>query len=460
MPNTRIINEYAKIGFKERASFGAGDLATNIAWGAMASYIVFFYTDVIGVAAAVVGTIMLLSRLLDGVSDVAMGAIVDRTQSKRGKARPWLFWLAIPFAISLVLIFTVPEVSSGWQIAYIVVTYNVLVLVFTAIVIPYGTLNTRLTRDFTERSKLNVMRMFCATFGVLLVTVFTVPIVDSFGGGQSAWVLTFVLFGAVATVLFYVTYFNTRERIIDTSAPRSQPGFKKSISLALKNKYWILLFLIFIVFSVAEAMYTGSAAYFARYRLGDTSFVALMSFMLYIPALIGMLFMQPLYNRLGKVKPIIIGSVIVIIGSVIIAIDPTNIYLASLGSIVRGIGRIPIFGAIWGMLPDTIEYGEWKTKTRLEGVLYSAGSMGQKAGYGLGVAALGWMLGAAGYQGLAATQPDSALFAIDIGFIWGPIVLFAILIILFAFYRLERIYPTVETELVARRRAAAAHTDA
>lgn len=443
--------EFAQIGTRERLSFGAGDLATNIAWGAIATYVVYFYTDVIGVAAAAVGTIMLFSRFFDGITDVAMGAVVDRTRSHRGRARPWILWMSIPFSMGLVFVFTVPDVSSTWQLVYIAITYNVLILVFTAVVIPYGTLNTRMTRNFQQRSALNVTRMFGATTGVLLVTVLTIPMVEALGGGQGAWIIVFLIFGTVACTLFLLTYVNTRERIIDPVQEAGQPTLGESLKLAAKNKYWIILFLIFVVFSVAESMYTGASAYYARYFLGDTSFVALVSFLLYIPALIGMLFMQPLYRRFGKILPMIIGGVIFVIGSVVIALDPTNIYMAVAGSLIRGIGRIPIFGAIWGMLPDTIEYGEWKTGRRIEGVLYSAGSMGQKLGYGLGVALLGWILGVAGYSGVLDTQPDSALTAISAIFIYIPAALFVLLIILFLTYRLERIYPRVEKDLAAVR---------
>lgn len=118
------------------------------------------------------------------------------------------------------------------------------------------------------------------------------------------------------------------------------------------------------MFSFAESLSTGASTYFARYFLGDTGFTAMMSFMLNIPALVGMLFMQPVYRRFGKVAPMILGAGIFVIGSIVIALDPSNIYLAAAGAILRGIGRISIFGAIWGTLPDTIEYGEWKNGRR------------------------------------------------------------------------------------------------
>lgn len=452
---SRPTDEFAKVSWRERLSFGAGDLATNIAWGALATYVVFFYTDVVGAAAAAVGTIVLAARLFDGVVDVAMGAVVDRTATRWGKARPWILWMALPFAAALILVFTVPDLEPGPTLVYIAITYVLMNIVLSAAVIPYGTLNTRMTRDFTERSRLNVTRMFGATLGALVVTVLTLPLVNALGGDQPAWVITFCIFGAIAAVLFFVTFRNTRERIVDTAPPREQPGLGTALKLALRNRYWLLLFGIFVVFSVAESLFTGATAYFAQYFLGDAGFAALMSFMLYIPALIGMLFMQPVYERFGKIAPMIIGAAVFVAGSLIIAIDPTDINLAIAGSVLRGIGRIPIFGAIWGMLPDTIEYGEWKNGRRLEGVLYSAGSMGQKLGYGLGAAVLGWVMGAAGYNGLSDTQPDSALAAISALFVYVPMILFALLIIMFWAYRLERIYPTVERELAERRAAAA-----
>lgn len=452
---SRPTDEFAKVSWRERLSFGAGDLATNIAWGALATYVVFFYTDVVGAAAAAVGTIVLAARLFDGVVDVAMGAVVDRTATRWGKARPWILWMAVPFAAALILVFTVPGLEPGPTLVYIAITYVLMNIVLSAAVIPYGTLNTRMTRDFTERSRLNVTRMFGATLGALVVTVLTLPLVNALGGDQPAWVITFCIFGAIAAVLFFVTFRNTRERIVDTAPPREQPGIGASLKLALRNRYWLLLFGIFVVFSVAESLFTGATAYFAQYFLGDAGFAALMSFMLYIPALVGMLFMQPVYERFGKIAPMIIGAAVFVVGSVTIALDPTNINLAIAGSVLRGIGRIPIFGAIWGMLPDTIEYGEWKNGRRLEGVLYSAGSMGQKLGYGLGAAVLGWVMGAAGYNGLSDTQPESALAAISALFVYLPMILFALLIIMFWAYRLERIYPTVERELAERRAAAA-----
>ncbi|SDR85264.1 MFS transporter [Microlunatus soli] len=443
--------EFATVTWKERLSFGAGDLATNIAWGALSTYVVFFYTDVIGAAAAAVGTIVLLARLFDGFVDVAMGAVVDRTSTRWGKARPWVLWAAGPFAVALILVFAVPGLKPTPTLIYIAITYILMNIALSAAVIPYGTLNTRMTRDFTERSRLNVTRMFGATLGALIVTVLTLPLVGALGDDQRAWIITFVIFGVLAAALFLITFRNTRERIVDTAPPRDQPGVLESLKLAVRNRYWLLLFAIFIVFSVAESLYTGSTAYFARYFLGDAGFAALMSFMLYIPALVGMLFMQPIYQRFGKIVPMIVGASVFLAGSLIIAIDPTDIRLAVAGSILRGVGRIPIFGAIWGMLPDTIEYGEWKNGRRLEGVLYSAGSMGQKLGYGLGAAALGWIMGAAGYNGLNQTQPESALTAITALFVYVPMALFVVLIILFAAYRLERIYPTVEKDLAERR---------
>lgn len=442
-----------KIGFGEKVGFGFGDLSTNIAWGSMSMFIMFFYTDVIGISAGIIGTIMLFSRFLDGVSDIAMGVIVDRTNTKYGKARPWLLRLAIPFAISLVLVFAVPNnVSDLWKVFYIVVTYNLLVTIFTAVVIPYGTLNTFITSDQNERSTLNVFRMFFANIGLIVVTLCTLPIVKLFGGGQSAWIMTFAIFGILSSVLYFITFKTTKERVqpVKKTGTNKVP-IKVGIAALFKNKYWVLTFLTFIVFSLGEATFQGGTIYFATYILKDPLLVGLLSFLILIPSTLGLLFFAPLYKRFGKTKSMIGGSVIFLIGSIVLMIDPSSLTFVVIGSIIRGIGRAGVFGAIWAMLPDAVEYGEWKTGVRNEGLVYSAGSTGQKIGYGIGGALVGWILAWSGYVGGQDIQNPNVLLSIKALFIYLPLLMYVVQIILLSFHKLDKNYPKIYQELQARR---------
>uniref|UniRef100_UPI000A43F74D MFS transporter n=1 Tax=Oceanobacillus damuensis TaxID=937928 RepID=UPI000A43F74D len=243
-----------KIKFSERFGYGLGDVAVNLSWASVGMFIVYFYTDVIGLSASIIGTIILFSRFLDGVSDVLMGMAVDKTNSKHGKARPWLLWMSVPFAVFTVMLFMVPDVSNFWQIIYVIVSYNVFVLFFTMVVIPYGTLNSLITQNQHEREVLNLFRMFLAQIGVLIVANLTIPLVGTFGGGQTGWVITYAIMGVLAVVIFTVTFKTSKERVKSVKKPSNKVPLKESLKTLPKNKYWIIVFFYFIVYSIGYAL--------------------------------------------------------------------------------------------------------------------------------------------------------------------------------------------------------------
>ena len=177
-----------KISFWERFSYGCGDLGCNIIYSAMSAFLLFYYTDYVHISAGIVGTIMLVSRIFDGVTDLIMGVIVDRTKSKMGKCRPWILRMAIPFAIAGILLFSVPSgLGQTAKIAYIFITYNLVSsVIYTAINVPYATLNALITQDQYERSVLSIFRMILATTGTLIITNLTLPLVQAFGNNASA----------------------------------------------------------------------------------------------------------------------------------------------------------------------------------------------------------------------------------------------------------------------------------
>jgi len=454
-----IENEYSvettigkKIGFVERLGYGSGDLAVNFVWASMGMFIVYFYTDVIGISAAIVGTLMLVSRLFDGITDVAMGVVVDRTNSKHGKARSWILWMSVPFSVLTVLLFTIPDVGQTGKIIYAFVTYNLLVLAFTAVVIPYGTLNSLITQDQNQRSILNIFRMFLAQVGVILVSNLTLPLVNSFGGGQSGWVLTYTIYGAIAILLFLFTFKVTKERVhIAQEKKQEKIPLKVSLKALIKNKYWAIIFGFFVIYSMGTALWQGSTIYYAQYMLNNNTLTGILTMAITVPVIVGFLFMPALFRKYGKRNIVLAGSIISIIGTLIIMVDITNIYYVIIGQIIRGLGKSPFTGALWAFLPDVIEYGEYKTGVRNEGLVYSAGSMGQKIGVGLGAALVGWVLAWTGYVGGAAVQSDSAIFGINVLFLYLPLATYVLQSILLLFYKLDKIYPQVEQELLERR---------
>lgn len=445
-------NANGKVGVKEKIGFGLGDLATNLAWASMSMFIVYFYTDVVGVAAGIIGTIILFSRFLDGISDIAMGAIIDKTKSKHGKARPWILWLSIPFAGLMVALFAVPDVGIVGKVIYIAITYNLLILLYTAVVIPYGTLNTLITLDQDERGSLNVYRMYFASIGIIIVSTLTLPVVKLFGGGQSAWIAGYAIFALVAVILYMITFKTTKERTTNIyQRDNVNDSFKVGFKALFKNKYWVITFFIFITYYINDALYSGGTIYFAEYVLGNSLLVGTLTMAIYVPPLLLMPFVAPMIKRIGKRKSMMWGTGIFLLGSFIILIDPTNLTIVMVGVVLRGIGRTPIFGSIFALLPDTVEYGEWKTGVRREGLVYSGGSTGTKLGVGIGSAFVGWILGWGGYVGGQTIQTDSALFAINSLFIYLPIITYFILFVLLYFYKLDNVYPKIFKELQMRK---------
>ncbi|AST90953.1 MFS transporter [Sutcliffiella cohnii] len=441
----------AKIGFVEKMGYGFGDLASNLVFAAVSTFLVFYYTDVAGASAAAVGTIILLSRLLDGFTDIGMGAIVDKTNSKHGKARPWLLWLAIPFTISAIMMFTVPDLGSVGMLIYIAITYNVVHIIYTGINIPYGVLNARMTQDSYQRATLNIFRMFSALIATSIVIFFTIPLVEAFGGGKTGWTVTFTIFGILAGILFLITFLTTKERVTAVNAEQSNVPIKKGVKALFKNKYWALMVVFLLVSYTGMGLGGGLNVYYAQYILENTALVGPLGLAGLFPLMIGLLFVAPIIKKFGKRNVIIFGLIFGLIGTAIILVDPTNFTLVLVGSIVRGIGSVPMAASIFAMLADTIEYGEWKTGLRTEGLVYSAGSFGTKVGMGLGAAAMGWALSLGGYVGGAAEQTDSATSMIIFLFVWAPAIISVLQIIILNFYKLDKIYQQILADLQARK---------
>ncbi|KEJ00593.1 sodium:melibiose symporter [Clostridium botulinum A2B7 92] len=446
-PNKEIIN------FSEKLGYGLGDFACNLVWNSLSMFILYFYTDVMGMKAAIISTLMLVVRIIAGFMDIASGIVVDKTKTKYGKARPWILWMAIPFGISTILLFSIPNIGESGKLAYVVITYVLLNVIYTAINIPYGVLNSLMTQDQNERSEINIYRMFCSTAGSLCVSVLVLPLVSLFGGEQSAWIITFAIFGVVATFMFFLTFKTTKERVTAVNEEKSQNiSFKDGMRALIQNKYWIIIVLLLVVLFMNMGIMGGSMIYYAQYILNDKKLVAGLSIAQNIPTLIVMLTIaMPLIKKYGKRNTAILGSIIFILGSLFALIDLTSVKLIYISIIVKGTGTALISATIFALLADTIEYGEWKTNVRTEGLVYSAGNFGLKIGIGLGTAIVGWLLAFSNYNGSSKVQTDTAINAINILFIWLPMILSGVQIILLKFYKLDKIYPNIISDLEKRK---------
>lgn len=469
------------VPFCEKAAYASGDLAFNLIYVAVGSYLAFFYTDVAGIPAATVGTILLVARLLDGAWDLVVGVLIERTRSRLGKARPWLLYLALPYGLSAVLLFTAPAFGPTGKIIYAFVTYTLCsVILYTALNIPYGVLNSLMTADQTERGLLNTFRMIAAYIGAIIVSAVTLPLVEAAGGGARSWTLVFGLYGILSVALIAIVVKFCTERVgrapegpqetadaagspdADDAVPQQPkhlPGrsdaaparLTPALRSLLSNKYWLLL----VVFGVL--MFTGYNLmsvypYYAKHILGDESMASVMFTFRNVIELAGVFVAIPFIRRIGKRNVTLGGCLAVIVGQLIIATSPTQMTIVLLGIGVAGLGEGAMFGVVFAMIADTIEYEQWRSGARVEGLVYAGATFGQKVGGALGGVAVGWMLGLGGYvegDGGAA-QPQSALDQITVVFIWLPLVFAIAMAICMAFYRLDKEYPQIIADLRAR----------
>lgn len=441
-----------KIGWGEKFSYSLGNAGGTIAFGAISSFIAFFYTDVAGISAAAVGTLLFLSRLFDGFSDIGMGILIDKTKSKYGKARPWLLWMAVPSGIATALLFMVPDVGPAGKLIYAYITYNIAIgIIYTAITNPYQALISLITQDRQERSVLNISSSFMATLVTILIGMTTLPLVNAMGGGAQGWRNTFITLGALSTVFFLICFFFTKERVrAASSQPEHNIPVKDGFKALFRNKYWFILSLMVVFTFMNQGAILGTNVYYAKYLLGDANYIGILTLATFLPVGLLMLVLAPIIKKIGKRNAAIVGSIILISGQLVMMVAPENINVVVAGTVLKGLGMGPLLGTLFAMLADTVEYGEWKSGIRTEGLVFSAAGLGTKIGTGLGTAVVGWVLAIGGYSGSSAIQTASAIDAIKFLSIYMPIALAIIQIVILCFYKLDKEFPSMMEELKSR----------
>ena len=438
-----------KVKLGEKLAFAMGDVGCNFIWTVVGSFLTMYYTDSVGITAGVVGTIMLVTRILDGFSDLGMGAIIDRTHTRWGKARPWILRTAPLMAIGLILLFSVPSsLSDTGKIVYAVITYIILaVFIYTACNLAYSTLLSLVTGRQDDRTSMTSIRYIFVYAVMILISYVTTPMVNEFG-----WTGMSVIFGIAGMICLLITFFGTKERNTEESKDSdSTVPVLESIRLLFQNKYFILVALLFVVNFTAMGLTGGVGIYFAKDFLGNDGLFGTMTLANYIPIMIGLFVFPTLAGKFGKWKCMVVGYILEIAGYAIILIAPTSFPMVLLGLAVRGIGHIPNSAGIFAMVADVADYGEWKTGVRNEGLTYSATSFGMKVGTGLGSAIVGWGLALGNYVGTESVKAASALESIKALYTYVPLIVTAIGLVILLNANIDKIYPRIQKDLEDRR---------
>jgi len=388
------------LSFREKVSYGFGDLASVLYWQTFMLYFTYFYTDVFLIPASVAATMFLISRLFDGINDPIMGMIADRTKTRWGKFRPYLLWMCIPFAIAGVLAFTTPNLDESGKIIWAYTTFILIMVLYTAINIPYTALMGVMSPNSQDRTSLSSMKFIFAYAAGIIVSATLLPMTKTLGGGndQQGWQFTFMIYGIAAVIFFLIAFKGTRERVQPPKA--QQTSIRKDLYALVTNKPWLILLASTITFILFVAVRSSVTAHYFKYFIDEQtltlpfmgtktySFETLVSAyntVGQLSSLIGVLLVLWVAKNLGKKRTFIIYYLIAIFSTAMLYVLTADqlgiIFLFQVtGSLTGG----PLSVLLWAMYADTADYGEWKRGRRATGLVFSASTMSQKIGWAIG----------------------------------------------------------------------------
>ena len=383
---------------KEKIAYGLGDTASNIIFQTVMLFLTFFYTDIFGISPAVVGTLFLVVRVIDAVTDPIMGALTDATHTKYGSYRPYLLWLAIPFAVISVITFTTPAMDDGNKIIYAFVTYTLLMLVYTAINIPYSALGGVLSSNPNERVSIQSYRFVFGMLGGLLVTSCTLPLVKWFGEGNNelGYQLTMLVMSCLGVVLFLICFRYTKERVIN---PPHKLSLKTQLHVLWQNQPFKILCMAALILLTSMVLRTTLAIYYVKYALGKEDLITEFVTLGMVGNIIGCACAQPLSKRLDKKTAYIYLQYISAILSCFAFFVPNEqVLLAFLMYFLWCFFTQMATPLLWAKMADAIDYGVWQNGQRLTGMVYASVVFFIKLGLALGGAIAGWLLAYYQYQ--------------------------------------------------------------
>lgn len=443
----------SKVPLKEKLFYGAGDFAILLYLQMISMYLLFFYTDVFGLPAATVGIIFLFARLWDGINDPMMGGIVDRIGVTRwGKFRPYLLFGCLPIALFAVATFSVPPFGFTGKIIYATVTYVLLGMAYTFITIPYGALTSAITEDPGQRTQLTAVRGFLAILGGFIVAAATLPLVEILGGNNPArgWQLVMSLYALMATVMFLLCFKNTRERIvIKRKGQRENLGemFKVFLSNSQLQFYCLSMMAYLLGYTICQS----TIIYYFKYNLGREDLVPLFLVTTVAAMLAGVFPAAALASRFGRRNILVCGYSIMLAAFIVIYLLPSpNLTLLFILGALLGLGMAFHQALNWAMVANTVEYGEWKTGIRSEGITYAVATLSQKVAMALAGVISGTVLTVSGYIPNVVQSPQ-ALTGIKQLFTVIPAFFCLLSIGFLFFYSLDSIYMKIIEELEVRR---------
>ncbi|MFD2618697.1 glycoside-pentoside-hexuronide (GPH):cation symporter [Terrilactibacillus laevilacticus] len=446
-------NVNGRLTWIERFGFGSGDMSYNIVFQFVNAYLLFFYTDVDGIKPEVIATLFLVVRVFDAICDPLMGTLLDKTNTRWGKARPFLLWVAVPLAASTFLCFTTPNFGSSGNIIYAYVTYILLGMFFSVQTISVNSLTGRITDNVHERTVLTTVRMILVYIGILLAISCATPLVKLFGGDNASFgfQMTSLVYAVAGLLLNVFSFMTVKERVV-IKKPKKQ-GLKKTIQVLLKNKPLIILISTFLMFSIGFNIRLSTMVYYFTYNIHREDLVFIGTVLFFGAAFLSNLFIPTLTKRWGRKSVVIISATISLISFAGLQFTSySSIMIILVWLFICGFFSTPLNTLAWGMLADCVDYAEWKTNVRADGVVISSMSFVNKLGVAVAGTFSAYYLGYSGYVA-NSDQTLSSLNAIKNMNASIPGILTLLSIIIFCFYPLsEKKYKKMMSDLKKKRK--------
>lgn len=427
-------NKNEKIPFISKLAYGFGDVGCNFSWMFVSNFLMIFYTDVFGISMAAVSGLMLFSRVWDAINDPIVGGLTDKTKSKWGRYRPWLLIASPITALLLILTFWAhPDWSQSAKIMYMTITYCLLVLGYTCVNIPYGTLCGAMTQDIDERAKINTSRSVAAMIAIGVLNIITVPLVNKFN-----YLTVAIIYGCIFVLCHFFCFAKTKERVI--TPEKQKISLKVQLNAVLQNKPYLLALIGQILFGFTLYGRNADILYYFTYVEGNVAYYTTYSMSIIIPSILGAACFQPVFRKLNNkgrtasLFALLTGIFMLALYFVNVKDFPIAFYTLS------GLTQFFFSGfntAIYAIIPDCVEYGEWKTGLRNDGFQYAFISLGNKVGMAIGTALLAGLLGKYGYVA-NQTQNAAVISIIKHAFSTVPGILWIVTAIVLFFYRLNR----------------------
>jgi GPH family glycoside/pentoside/hexuronide:cation symporter len=436
------MNEEKRVPLLNKVAYGLGTGGGCIFNQIAAAFLLNYYTDTAMIGAGAIATMFLLCRVLDGITDFAMGGIVDKTHTKLGKARPWLILSAPLTMLGIILLMNVPTgFSEGGKLVYAYLTYIFMNCIVYTI---YGISNTALLPLMTRNAKDSTMLATFSALGNNIIGLIAgsciTPLVLNCG-----WTVASVVLGAVACILILISGLLNKE--IGTgddaaNAPAEEPlPMKEQLPAVLKNRYFWVLLLLGVFALLVNGNAIGAQLYFCQMVVGDAMFMSVLMTAGQLPGIIILFAMPAIIKRWSKQAFLGMGAVLAAIGFAISGLAGTNTTMIVVGTVIRAFGMGPLLSAVFVLVPDVVEYGHWKTGIRSEGLISSAQSIGSKVGIGIGSALTGWILEAVGYVNGAMEQSSAVVSAVQFDYTWLGAILCVVLLVVVLMMDVEKYEP-------------------